>query len=587
MDKVKSARWDVLPRWLMPVVGFLCVLLGATLVTRPFQSLAVLIILVATGMIVAGLSELANRSDLPNSTSETITGIGWILLGVVVLLLPGLTFQTLAILVGIALIGRGIVRIFSTFHGGTDYRTAALLLGVASIILGVVSLSWPDITLLVVAVVFGVQMLLFGIAQLIGIFRDPGAEANMLPSGASGRFGRYMRTIGAALALLVSLVLAAISIFLHRGAPIVDAFYAAPAQVPGEPGVLLRTEPMSRAIPVGARAWRILYTTTRADGAPALASGLVVVAANLPPGPLPVIAWAHGTTGVDQSCAPSLLEDPFTAGAMPALDQVIAEGWALVATDYIGLGTEAPHAYLVGQQAGRAVLDAVRAARQMPQLDLADQTVVWGHSQGGGAALWTGILAPTYAPDVRVVGVAALAPASQLPDLVGNIDVVPGGPIFGSYVIQGFSDTYPDVRFNDYIRPTARVLVREMASRCLAEPEVFSSILVMLVIDKSILSTDPMSGALGQRLQENVPSGPIPAPLLIGQGLDDGLVLPVAQDAYVQARCATGGQVDYRTYDGLGHVDIVGPESLLIPDLLTWTQERFDGKPVASTCEPH
>jgi pimeloyl-ACP methyl ester carboxylesterase len=220
----------------------------------------------------------------------------------------------------------------------------------------------------------------------------------------------------------------------------------------------------------------------------------------------------------------------------------------------------------------------------MPELSLAEQTVVWGHSQGGGAALWTGILAPSYAPDANVIGVAALSPASDLPGLVSNLDVVPGGAIFASYVIQGYSDTYSDVRFNDYVRPQAQILAREVASRCLVEPSIFASILETVAIDGSIWASDPASGPFGERLRENVPSDPIEAPLLIGQGLEDALVLPAAQEAYVNARCQAGGSVDYRTYAGFEHVDVVQAGSPLVPELLAWTQERLNGQPATSSC---
>lgn len=582
MAAPSSAGIHRLPRWLLLLIGVLCVLVGAVLMTRPFQSLTVLLIVIAAGLILTGINELLHRSAATSTRIATAASIGWIVLGIVVLLWPGLSLRTLSLLAGLGLIASGLARIIPALHSEADQRLAAFLLGAASIILGLVALSWPDVTLLVIALTVGIALVVFGIARLIDVIRGPQSEPG--ESQPPSRLRRYVNTAGAGLALLLALGLAYVSIRINQGAPAVDAFYQAPAQVPATPGALLRAEPFSRAIPGGAQAWRILYTTTRADGVPALASGLVVAPQNLPDGPRPVIAWAHGTTGVDESCAPSLLKDPFTAGAMPALDQVIANGWVLVATDYTGLGTKGPHAYLVGEQAGRAVLDAVRAAHQMPELSLADKTVVWGHSQGGGAALWTGILAPAYAPDANVIGVAALAPASDLPGLMNNLDVVKGGAIFGSYIIQGFSDAYPDVRFDDYVRPTARILVREMASRCLSGPEVVSSVLESLVIDKSIWGTAPVSRAFGERLKQNVPSGPILAPLLIGQGLSDQLVLPQAQAAYVAARCQAGGQVDYRTYQGFDHVGVVGANSPLVPELVAWTQERLDGKPAASTC---
>lgn len=151
-------------------------------------------------------------------------------------------------------------------------------------------------------------------------------------------------------------------------------------------------------------------------------------------------------------------------------------------------------------------------------------------------------------------------------------------------IIQGYSDTHSGVRFDDYVRPTAGVFVREMASRCLAEPEVFVSVATALLVDGSVWSGDPTAGPLGDRLAENVPRGPIPAPLLLAQGLTDPLVLPDVQAAYAQSRCDAGGDVDYRTHEGRDHVGLVAADSPLIPELLAWTRDRLDGGPSTPTC---
>ena len=102
------------------------------------------------------------------------------------------------------------------------------------------------------------------------------------------------------------------------------------------------------------------------------------------------------------------------------------------------------------------MLDSVRAARQVEGVDLSDRAVVWGHSQGGHAALWAGTLADDYAPDAGVVGVAAIAPAGNLTRLTTNLDDVTGGSIFASYVLAGYARTYDDVRLRDYVRAPAR-----------------------------------------------------------------------------------------------------------------------------------
>jgi alpha-beta hydrolase superfamily lysophospholipase len=297
-----------------------------------------------------------------------------------------------------------------------------------------------------------------------------------------------------------------------------------------------------------------------------------------------VIALAHGTTGVDRTCAPSVLEDPFAAGAFFALDEVIDEGWALVATDYVGLGTEGGHPYLVGQPAGRSVLDAVRAARQLDDAELADQTVVWGHSQGGGAALWTGQLAETYAPDVGVIGVAALAPASDTVGLAANLGDVTAGSIFASYVLHGYANAYDDVDVGDYVRAVARSSFDAVVGRCLAEPSALLSVIGSVALGDQLFSTDLASGPLLARLEENVPTGPIAAPLLLAQGEADQLVVPEVQAQYVAARCAAGQPIDFRTYPGLDHVPLVEPGSPLLPELFDWTRDRLDGAAPTPTC---
>jgi acetyl esterase/lipase len=297
-----------------------------------------------------------------------------------------------------------------------------------------------------------------------------------------------------------------------------------------------------------------------------------------------VIAWAHGTTGWERKCAPSILDTGLASGALPALDRIIDNGWVLVATDYTGLGTEGPHPYMIGQGEGRAALDAVRAAKQLDDVSLADQTVVWGHSQGGHAALWAGQLASSYAPDVNVVGVAALAPASDLIAIIDNFESVTGASIFTSFMVQAYTRIYSDVDFDDYVRPTARIQLREMASRCLSEPGTLVSVVSSLLFDKSVLNNDPATGPLGTRLKENTPTGPIDLPLLVAQGETDNLILPTMQAGYVEQRCDLSGEVDYRTYPGRDHVGLVAGDSPLIPDLVQWTQDRLDSRPAQSTC---
>lgn len=392
---------------------------------------------------------------------------------------------------------------------------------------------------------------------------------------------RIRYRLASAVAVLVALVAAAWW-WARPARP--DAFYLRPAAVPATAGQLLRTQAFLRGVPASARAWRILYTTTDASGAARLASAIVMLSQDAPAGPRPVVAWTHGTTGVASGCAPSLLDDPFAN--VPALQLLLKQGWLYVATDYAGQGSSGPHPYLIGEGEARSALDAVRAARQMPEVQAGGRTVVWGHSQGGHAALWTGILAPSYAPDVPLAGVAAAAPASDLRALMTTVQHTPVGRIMTSYVVQAYAQAYPDVTWDAYVGgPLSRAFARDMAGRCLAGPQALFSALQAVVLGGTIFSAAPEAGALGERLAQNTPERPLPQPLLLGQGLADDLVLPQVQAAWVARRCAAGQALVFRRYPGRDHLSLVAADSPFIEDLVHWTQDRFAGVAAAGGCD--
>jgi alpha-beta hydrolase superfamily lysophospholipase len=362
-----------------------------------------------------------------------------------------------------------------------------------------------------------------------------------------------------------------------------DAFLLPPAGRPAEPGALLRQEAFVRGVPAGAQAWRMLYTTTRSDGTPAVASAIVVASTVSGSDRRPVIAWTHGTTGVIPGCAPSLLEDPFAN--VPALRELIDNGWVYVATDYVGLGTSGPHPYLIGEGEARSALDSIRALRQMEGLQVGDDTVVWGHSQGGHAALWTGIVAPRYAPDVNILGVAAVAPASDLPSLIDAIQATPVGRIMSAFVLRSYAAAYPDVEMDAYVAGWKRLLASDISSRCLTGREALFSVAEAVLAGGSIFHRAPTSGPFGERLAENTPNGPLRQPVLIAQGLADDLVRPDVQARFVRGRCDAGEGLEYRTYAGRDHLSVVAPDSPLARDLVRWTRDRFEKAPMSADCD--
>lgn len=353
--------------------------------------------------------------------------------------------------------------------------------------------------------------------------------------------------------------------------PGLDGFYASPSDATdAAPGALLRAEPLVGA-PLAARAWRIMYRTTTVTGDAAVASGILVVPLlPAPPGGRTVLSWAHPTTGSAEDCAPSRAFDPFIGieGLRPLLDR----GYAVVATDYVGMGTDGPDSYLVGTTGGNAVLDAVRAAQQIDAADATDDVILWGHSQGGGAALFAAQQAADYAPELTVRAVAVAAPAADLTQLVGDhLDDISGVTI-GSYAFTAFADVYgptvPGAELDSILTADAQRIVPQMTELCLLpnldKLHAMGEPLVGDFVASDPTKTEPWATLLA----ENSAGGAaFDAPLFIAQGRDDQLILPADTAAFAAHEASLGIPVTYVEIPVATHSTIA---YAALPPLLYW-----------------
>jgi len=258
-------------------------------------------------------------------------------------------------------------------------------------------------------------------------------------------------------------------------------------------------------------------------------------------------------------------------------------GWVVVATDYSFAEKGGPHPYLIGEGEARAALDSVRAARRMSELTLDQRVVVWGYSQGGHAALWAGIVGPRYAPDLEILGVAAIAPAANIKNILAmNVAV---DKRFGPYLALSYSRFYPHITFEQALRPEALDAARQIVNLCdFLPPEDPKRIEALAAtFDGPALATSS-NKALQARLEQNTPDGLIKAPVVIAQGLSDMVVPSPATDAYVEERCSAGQRLEYWTFAGRDHFTIVQPGTPLEELLIRWTMARFANEPQASGC---
>jgi len=561
------------------------VVLGVVLVLAITSPFAVIVRLIGVGAVLIGARRLlrlrrAERASWPDG----VVGGLLVVLGAGIAAWPGVTVGLLAIALGVAVIVAGATSALRAIRGVADARAAALVSGAALVAAGVAMLAWPRFSLYVVALAFAGWLLFEGVAELVRLV----GPAVRRPAGPRGRWRRRFDLLGAVAGLVVAVLVLGGTVWIHRGDPriVPDAFYVPPLSVPHEAGRLIRSEPMTSGVPAGDRAWRILYTTTTGDGSPAVASGTVLApsaASAAGKGPLPVIAQAHGTTGVTPGCAPSLMAQPWEGG-VDAVPDIVKQGWVAVTSDYPGLGTAGPTAYLVGPDAAHAVLDSVLAAHELADLDLSWSTAVWGHSQGGGAALWSGIAAPGYAPRIHVIGVAAFAPAADLYTLARGVKDTSAGRVISAYIAVSWNELYPDLDVRSQVTRGYWPIVSKIASRCFTGRDALAAIVAGSQLTRPVFTQAAFDGELGRMLKANTPDHPIAAPVFIAQGGSDQLILPAAQKQWVDSRCAAGQHLYYKEYAGLDHVPLVSRSSPLTADLIQWTKDRLAGMPAPQTC---
>jgi uncharacterized membrane protein HdeD (DUF308 family)/acetyl esterase/lipase len=577
----------------LAVVGLGLILLGALVITRPLTSIVLLGVYVALTAIVSGVAELLSHTKATSIWLRVIA-TAWILAGLVILVFLNRSLELLPRVLAVLLLIGGLTSLGDALVGGrVSERVLAVAWGASQIVFGILALSWPDVTVLVVAVFFGIRTLAYGASLVVRFIHStplPMRSAPRMPDlvelpvRPAQRRGRVWAALGryalAALLVTVSAVGWTVNSWLEDGTPVLDAFYDPPPEVPQQHGHLIRVGDFAGSIPPDARVLRILYTTRDALGAPAVASALVIIPTEDRPGARPVVSWNHGTTGVARGCAPSLRDASATHWAIPALDEAIERGWVVVASDYSGQGAPGVFPYLIGLGEARSSLDAVLAAREIDGLALRPETVAWGHSQGGHAALWMSQIAADYAPEIEMRGTAVLAPVTDPYALAKELTAQDANPLLSvliSWVLVPYADTYPLVNLDRYIAPGSRTIVREMSQRCPTEPGVMVSVLTALGVseDRPLYVGNLTVGPLGARLRDNAVRGPYPTPLLVTWGDADEVIPPHLQQEFVDSLCAEGDHVRWAIYGGYDHLRLLQPGSPFLSLLTSWTAAQL------------
>ncbi len=361
------------------------------------------------------------------------------------------------------------------------------------------------------------------------------------------------------------------------------AFYRAPRPLAAAPaGTIIRSQPLptASALPAGTRAYRVLFHSTSIGGADIAESGIVVIPGGTPPaGGFPIVSWAHGTTGVAAACAPSVQG----TASLPDLRALLRDRIIVAATDYEGLGGPGLHPYLVGLSEAQGVLDAARAARALAGASAGNTVVAAGYSQGGQAALFVGEVAQSYAPELFLAGVAAVAPVVSLLELAPPpVRRSAGGQT--SFVVMGlyaWSQVYGTFGLGSVLTPAGIAASPVIASACSGSvSQTFDSRPPGRMLRDGWQDIPAVQAANAA----NEPgSAPTSAPILVLQGTRDTLVPYAATTELVRQRLCRNqyDTVDYVPEHGADHDSVLAAGA---NTLIQWITDRLDGVPETDSC---
>ena len=350
-------------------------------------------------------------------------------------------------------------------------------------------------------------------------------------------------------------------------------FYVTPDPLPaGKPGELIRSEPFyNYNLSYEISAVRILYHSRSPNGEDVAVSGVVLLPNGTPPASgWPVIAWAHDFTGSARECAPSLLRN---LNEGPLLSMYARLGYAVVASDYAGLGTSFPHAALDMRSNALDVIYSIPAARAaVPQLGT--DWVAAGYSQGGLVAVGVAE-AGSEIGDPNYFGAIAISGVGEPQDIFENLV---RGPTYSMLVFlaHGIKTVFPEFRVEAMLTEKAIPLYQYISHVCEARlgPEPAANEMLKPGWENNRY--------VKEFFTRNTPGRkPAHGPLLLISGEADAGVPSALTATAVAQLCKQKDRVLFVTYPGLNASAVIGDS---VSEQISWIRARFAGLPAPGNC---
>ncbi|MCH5512091.1 lipase family protein [Pseudomonas syringae] len=409
------------------------------------------------------------------------------------------------------------------------------------------------------------------------MYSSPGSSTALvalliaLLTGCSGAPGTSAKTVGAT----------------QPGEGGVPAFYAWTAKVPSTPGRMLRAEPLTpiQSLDNAGQNVRILYTSTDGlNNQPVVVSGALFTPKGTPPkGGWPLMAWAHGTVGSADVCAPSFAGR--SGRDTRYLNEWLGRGYAIVATDYEGLGTPGLHPFGLSSPLAYGVLDSIRAV-QRADFNLSSRVVVFGQSQGGRAAFATAVYKKTYAPELNIVGVVATGtpyPMAQLHEKHTGSDnfrdQVSPSLAYNLLRLSTAALINPLLHPADYLSDRAKPAFETSQRECLQAIE--RKVVADGLTFNNSFKRSPEKALDQVNRHSDYPTVKSDIPVFIGTGGKD-VISPVrSQIALVKDACRAGDRIEWHYYPQLDHSGAVNGS---LPDSTRFVEKAFSGELMTGNC---
>lgn len=331
----------------------------------------------------------------------------------------------------------------------------------------------------------------------------------------------------------------------------------------------------------------ITYRSRGILSEPIVTSGyLLLPKGKAPPSGWPVLAWAHGTTGVADTCAPS---GDYAGGpvhvyqqiAAKALNAWLARGYAVIAPDYQGLGIPGGHPYMNAESQLHTVVDAVRATHHIKPYKFSKNWYVMGHSQGGAASLKVAADGQKDAPEFNLRGAISLAPGGYQYEgiaeyVASNSQITTEVAAFFPIVLLGAEAADPSLAPANLVSPEMGQILNHARSRCLSELQTDLKIAPKTVFKPNV-NLEPLTNYLKKQAIENMTPT---VPILVIQGEKDQLVDYRGTYAYYQQVCAKQKPIAFHPIKNGDHRDSLRQSEFLIGNFINSVEQ---GKPV-NTC---